>query len=120
MGMKIITKDIPIYFGYLRIVITKDFDKACKKLKVKTNGLDVKNYGALVLETDFTKNGCFRYTIMLPRNASPQLISHESVHLVNNIFLNCNIQLDRHNDEPQAYLTGWFVSEINKALKKSK
>lgn len=118
--MKITTIDIPIYFGYFRIVITKDFEKAVKKLKVKTNGLDVKNYGALVLETDFAYDGCFRYTIMLPPKASQSLIAHEAVHLVNNLFLNCNIQLDARNDEPQAYLTGWFVREINKALNMKK
>jgi hypothetical protein len=116
--MKVITKDIPIYSGYFRIVITKDFEKAVKKLNVKTNGLDVKNYGALVLENDFAKNGCFRYTIILPPKSSPHLIAHEAVHLVNNLFVNCGIQLDRHNDEAQAYLTGWFAKQVNKALKK--
>ena len=116
--MKIITKDIPIYFGYFRIVITKDFDKAAKKLKIDTKGFDVTKFSSFV-HNDFTKNGIARHTVFINRkNVDAGIIAHESVHLVNAVFIDSHIQLDRHNDEPQAYLTGWFVSEIHKALKK--
>jgi hypothetical protein len=31
--------------------------------------------------------------------------------------LDCAMQLDRDNDEPQAYLMGWLFEEIDKFLK---
>ena len=47
------------------------------------------------------------------------IIAHEVVHIVNSIYLKCGIQLDRVNDEPQAYLTGWIINEIDKFVKES-
>lgn len=114
--MKVVTKNIPIYFGYLRIVITKDFGKAFKKLG-GTWEKDVNDYDGFV-HTDKTKKGVGRYTVFLKPKCSHSIIAHEVVHLVNALFLDTGIQLDPHNDEPQAYLTGWFVGAIYKALKR--
>lgn len=114
--MKIITKSIPIYFGYFRIVITKDFEKAVKKLKVDCKGHNVANYSAFT-DTDKTKKNISRYSVFLSPKSNHSVIAHECVHLVNALFLDVNMQLDRHNDEAQAYLTGWFVSEVYKTLK---
>lgn len=115
--MKVITKSIPIYFGYFRIVITKDFKKAFKKLKVDDEGINLSNYGAFS-GNDVTDDGFFRYTIFMKPDIYPDLIAHEVVHLVNRLFIDTHIKLSRKNDEPQAYITAWFVSEIHKALKK--
>ncbi len=115
--MVVKTKDIPIYFGYLRVIICKDFKKAATKLNVNTETFKVENYASFVY-TDRTKKNIARYSIFIRKNINPSIIAHEAVHLVNALFIDSDIQLDRHNDEPQAYLTGWFVSEINKALKK--
>lgn len=113
--IKIITRDIPIYFGYFRIVITKDFQYAVKKLKIKTDNHDVNKFSSFV-HTDY-KNNISRYTIFINKKLiSPSIIAHEAVHLVNAVYLNSLIELDRINDEPQAYLTGWFVNEIHKEL----
>ncbi len=114
--MKIVTKDIPIYFGYFRIVICKDFNKGCKKIKKEFPEYKLDTFDAFVFP-DRTKKNISRYTVFLKPKASPSIIAHETVHLVNAMFINSHIQLDRHNDEHQAYLTGWFVNEINKALK---
>lgn len=115
--MKVITKDIPIYFGYFRIVITKDFEKAFKKLKIDNEGINLSNYGAFS-GNDTTKEGYFRYTLLMKPDIYHDLIAHEVVHLVNRLFIDRHIKLKRRNDEAQAYLTGWFVSEVYKALKK--
>ena len=45
------------------------------------------------------------------------LIAHEIVHVINYIYLDCGIELDRVNDENQAYLTGWLFEEIEKIIK---
>ena len=115
--MKIITKEIPIYFGFLRIVITSDFKVAVKKLKLDTDGLNPDHYGAFVHRSRRINDDIPIYTIVLEQDCPADLIAHEVVHLVNSVYLTINAQLDRHNDEPQAYLTGWFVKEIYKALK---
>ena len=118
MDMKVITRNIPIYFGYFRIVISKDFYKSAKKLNIDTSVFDVSKFSSFV-HNDYNKHGISRYTIFINRNnIDASIIAHESVHLVNAVFINSHIQSDRHNDEPQAYLTGWFVKEINRAIKK--
>lgn len=120
--MKIVIKDIPIYFGYFRIVITNDLNKSFRKVvknAKERNGFKANNYAAFV-HNDKTKKGINRHTVFLKPNCSHSIIAHETVHLVNAIYVDSGIQLDRHNDEPQAYLTGWFVREIYKALNQDK
>jgi hypothetical protein len=114
--MKVVKVNIPIYFGYLRIVIAKDFTKAAKKIKYKTD-LDLSLYGAFVY-ADHNNKGITVYTVFFRPNASHSGIAHEAVHLVNHIFRDRHMLLDTENDEPQAYLTGWINNEIYKALKK--
>lgn len=46
------------------------------------------------------------------------VIAHESIHIANYIFKHANIEFDINNDEPYAYLMGWVVEEIHKAIKK--
>ena len=50
---------------------------------------------------------------------TPGIIAHESKHLVNNIFIEISHDLDRHNDEPEAYLLGWIVDRIHELLNKN-
>lgn len=114
--MRVITKGIPIYFGYLRIVITKDFKDAVKRLKLDGIDLDIDDYGAFVHRGKRNDDSPL-YTVVVQPDIEPDLVAHEAVHLVNAVFLRVNAQLDRHNDEPQAYLTGWFVREVYKAIK---
>lgn len=115
--MKVFKRDIPIYYGYFRVIICKDFTKAVKKFNIDTDGINVENFGSFVYtEIETGKNPT--HTIVLKRDIKPDLIAHEAVHLTNSVFIATCMQLDRHNDEPQAYLTGWFVNEIYKALGK--
>lgn len=106
---------IPIYSGTLRIVISKDFKKACKKLGKDITEFNVSDYAAFVY-TERTKKRFSLFTVIISPKCSESVIAHECVHLVNAVFIEHHIQLDRHNDEPQAYLTGWFVRQIHKAI----
>jgi hypothetical protein len=45
-------------------------------------------------------------------------IAHKIVHLKNAIYLACAMEVDRYNDEPEAYLTGWLFDQINNFLNK--
>lgn len=115
--MKAITVGIPIYYGYFRIIICKDFVKAVKRFNIDTEGLNVEAFGSFVY-TEVNKGENPTHTVVLEKDIQPDLIAHEAVHLTNAVFIHANMKLDQHNDEPQAYLTGWFVNEIHRALKK--
>jgi hypothetical protein len=54
------------------------------------------------------------------RDLEPDTIAHEAVHIVNRMFKHAGQSLDIHNDEHQAYFTGWIVGEIHKAYDKFK
>lgn len=108
------TIHIPIYFGYFRIIIADDFSEV--KLKVDNELYNLQYYSAFVY-TDHTKKNISRFTIVLKPKTTHSIIAHEVVHLVNALFLSRSMKLDEHNDEAQAYLTGWFVREIYKFVK---
>lgn len=115
--MKIVKITIPIYHGYLRIVIAKDFIKAAKKLKIDDDGNDLSRFGSFVC-TSNDNIGHSHYNIFLHKNINHDLLAHEVVHLVNAIYVERKIKLDPYNDEPQAYLTGWITGQIYNTLNK--
>lgn len=49
--------------------------------------------------------------------ATPGIVLHESIHIVNHIFTDKGIQLDRINDEFQAYFTQWVFEQIDEFLR---
>lgn len=106
--MKEKTIDIPIYFGKLTIIITDSWSKVNLLYNTK---IDSKLYDAVVFEIKDNDE----YIVAI-KKVEWSIIAHEVVHIVNAIFLKCGIELDRHNDEPQAYLTGWIINEIDKFL----
>lgn len=90
------TITIPLYFERLKIVVVDKLDKP--------------DYAAYV---SLQKN---LVVLHLTPLASAGVVAHEAVHIVNHIFQQCDIMLDIHNDEPQAYLTGWVVDQITNVL----
>ncbi len=115
--MKVIKVPIPIYHGYLRIVIAKDYVKAATALKIDNEGNDLNKLGAFVCTSeDDLGHEC--YNVFLHKDIDHDLLAHEVVHLVNSIYVRKKIILCPHNDENQAYMTGWITGEIYKALNK--
>ncbi|WP_374440543.1 hypothetical protein [Epilithonimonas sp.] len=102
--------NIPIYYGTLILIKDEDFTAVNKKY----NHNIPESYGAVSFENKEAKN--FEYVVVMV-NTNISLIAHEAVHICNFIFKNVGIELDRNNDEPQAYLVGWIVDEIEKFLK---
>lgn len=100
--------DIPIYYGKFVIIFADNFEKVNELYKTKA---DDKLYDAVMFEN--TDNDEF---IVAIKKVDWSVIAHEVVHVVNSLFLSRGIQLDRINDEPQAYMTGWFVKEIDKFI----
>lgn len=107
--MKNKTIKIPIYKGTLRMYYAPDLSP----LETKYNTTSLENYGAIVLTN---KKKYKEYVVAFKYTDDLSLIAHECVHLVNAIFLDCGQQLDRENDEAQAYLTGFLFAEIDKFL----
>ena len=103
------TIKIPIYTGELVIVLDKDLSYVQNKYKTK----DLRGYGAVTIK-DENKN---RSYVVAFEGVDCGLIAHEVVQLVNYIFLDCGQELDRVNDEAQAYLTGWLFEEIYNFIK---
>lgn len=103
------TIDIPIYCGKLTMILDKDL--ALVEKKYKTSSLE--NFGAVTLknESDYRN-----YVVAFTDSNHLSNIAHEIVHIKNYIYLDCAMELDRYNDEPEAYLTGWLFEEIYRFL----
>lgn len=106
--MKQQTINIPIYRAKLTMIFDYDLSFVEKKYKTKS----LKNFGAVTLK-DESKD---RNYVVAFEYSDGSIIAHEIVHIINYIFLDCGIELDRVNDENQAYLTGWLFDEIYKFL----
>jgi len=107
MKSKII--NIPIYCCKLTIVLDKNLSYVEEKYKTKS----LKDFGAATLKNESK----YRDYIVAFEYVSGSIIAHEIVHIINLIYLDCGIELDRINDENQAYLTGWLFDEIYNFLK---
>ena len=109
--MKCKTIEVPIYGCDLTIIFTKDLNEVVKKYKLKG---DWGNYGALT----FSDKPKFRNYVVAFTDANHlSNIAHEIVHIKNHIYSDINSDIDLHNDEPEAYLTGWLFDQINNFLK---
>jgi hypothetical protein len=101
--MKSKTVNIPIYCGKLTIIIDKDLLWVEKKYKT----ISLEDFGAVTLKYR-------HYVVAFTDTKHLSNIAHEIVHIKNYIYLDCAMELDRYNDEPEAYLTGWLFDEIHK------
>ena len=103
------TIKIPMYCSRLIVIFDKDLSYV--QNKYKTAPLD--NYGAVTL----IDNSKYRTYVVAFECKDYSLIAHEIVHIINYIYLDCGIELDRVNDENQAYFSGWLFEEIEKTIK---
>lgn len=104
------TIDIPIYCAKLTMILDNDLKYVQKKYK--TSSLD--NFGAVVLKNESKYR---HYIAAFTDKDHLSNIAHEIVHIKNHIYLDCAMELDRYNDEPEAYLTGWLFDQIYNFLK---
>lgn len=104
------TIDIPIYQCKLTIILDKDLSYVEKKYGTKS----LCDYGAITMRVPHE----FSEYIMAFEYSDGTIIAHEIVHLKNYIYQDKGIELDRFNDEPEAYLTGWLFRQIETILNK--
>lgn len=75
---------------------------------------DVSNLGGLTISVTFRQNQCFGILIWFPKIhlAKASWITHESTHGTLELFGQLGARIDYHNQEPVAYLAGWFAECI--------
>ena len=109
--MKVKKYRIPIYGGRLVVIHTDDLKAVADKHKLSSGAEDCTAF----VFNKVTDKGRFKvYAVFKRRDLD--IIAHETVHAVNCIFVYRDLELDRINDEAQAYLTGWVFRKIYKAL----
>lgn len=111
------TKEIPIYFGRLQVIIAEDLKEAWsiygRKLENEMGSFDA------VTDT-FIRNSILHVQIFVKPNATLKIIAHESAHAVNMIFDHVGVELSTTNDEPFCYMLGWVVEQVEDCLGKYK
>lgn len=100
---------VPIYDCELILIRTVDLAEVSKAYNLN---VDLSGSGAVT----FTDGLEHRQVAVAFEQFHRSLIVHEVVHIVNEIFLYSNVQLDRTNDEPQAYLSQWVYEQIDEFL----
>lgn len=111
--------DVPIYFGYLNVIVCKNETEMSEVGKKYHPQADTSKYGAFAWQ-EYNKKGISEYFVALQENVTNHLIVHEVVHLVNYLYLHIGANLDLRNDEHQAYLSAWFFSKIELSLNHKK
>lgn len=114
--MKIKKYKVPLYHCNLWVLVSNNFVKDAKKLNINLSS-NANEHDAITFKKLETEFSTFCVFIRKDRKKYIDIISHESVHVVNLIFKEVGIELDIENDEPQAYLMGWVVDKIYKAIK---
>lgn len=111
---------IPLYLGYLDIILCVDLNQAARSYSNYNlpKDVDYNKHGAFV-ESYTDKDGQMNCGVFISPNCSLSLIVHEAVHIKNLIFLNISHTQDPRNDEPEAYLMGWIVDQIEEVYIKS-
>lgn len=77
-------------------------------------GSDIENMGAMTQSVTFRQNQYLGILIWFPdiRLAKANWITHESVHGTLELFDQLGLRVDYRNQEPIAYLAGWFAECI--------
>lgn len=116
--MTIAKYKIPIYFGSLWVVFSDNFIEDGKKI-----GVDFTENSNDCLGLAFKKRGdkdIYCVFIKTNRVNDMSVIAHEAYHISNYIFEDIHAKPSLKNDEPQAYLIGWIVKQIQKTALKIK
>lgn len=112
--------DVTPYSVELWIIITKNPFKDVPQVNVSNPGI---NITWLEDMSAWTNDHFFHNILAVVFNFNSYDVdtaAHEAIHIKNMIYQYSGIKHDFNNDEPEAYLTGWIVSQIDKAYKELK
>ena len=114
---------IPIYGGWIVVVITDNADMTEAGKRHFNCEHDLKNYGAAVLKRSADSN-VRTYPVIFSADENifpgmtPGIIAHESYHLLNYLYKDLDIYHSLDNDEASAYLLSWIVNRITETKTK--
>lgn len=115
---KIYQFDPMIYPRFLWVVTGGDFSDI-KKWFLYYSGeelddRDIETMGGMTQSVTFRHNQCLGILIWFPNIhlAKANWITHESVHGTLELFDQLGLRVDYRNQEPMAYLAGWFAECI--------
>lgn len=99
---------IPLYHGSFTVIIADDLVPHFRDVGGAFNAVT----DAIVIKD------LFNIHIGIKPEARPETIAHEAVHAANMVFEYVGIEPSLDNDEPLAYLVGWFVTKLHNSLDK--
>lgn len=105
---------IPILKGIIHIFVSDDFKAVNHLYKLGISNETLETSAGIV---DWHPRKLINYICLLEPNIQLLELTHEAVHLVNKIYLDRGIGLDRENDENQAYLTAWIFDKLHQTIK---
>lgn len=123
MKYRALFKEIPItpYAVELWLIITNDPYKSCAEFNQKHKDLGLKwGSGTAASTEDVFYKDSFLTVVFDSKQIDFDTIAHEVTHIKNMVMVHAGIKHDFNNDEPEAYLVGWLVGEIVKALNEFK
>ena len=115
---KIYQFDPMIYPRFLWVVTGGDYSDIKKWFKAydgdEIEESDISNLGGLTVSVTFRQDECLGMLIWFPdiHLAKANWITHESVHCTLELFVQLGLRVDYQNQEPLAYLAGWFAECI--------
>lgn len=103
------TINIPIYGVKLTMILDDDFSYVEKKYNLKP----LKGRAVTIESSEYR-----HIVVAFVDKKYVGSIAHEVVHIKNYICLWCGAELDRENDEYEAYLSGYLYEQIHEFLNK--
>lgn len=103
--MKIKTIDIPIFYGKLTFIKSKNYKRTNKRYEINIPS----RFGAVTFRNEKAKG--FECVVSFV-DSNISLLAHEAVHVCGFILENIGAKKDIDNDEFEAYITGWVVDEM--------
>jgi hypothetical protein len=105
--MKIKYFNIPIYHGYLVVILSDDVNEVLKSVP-----LQAEEFYAHAVNYQFKGKEGYFVILNLNHSIPPSVIAHEAVHIGSMLFGNRGVVADFSNDEPFAYFVQWVVDRV--------
>lgn len=111
---RFVERDIPLYFGVLRIIIADDLQAANDALELGDTAIQggLGCYQAVVWDVLVPGEQHTIYAMFRGR-PDAQTLAHEAKHVVNRLFRARGVVLDLWHDEPECYMIGWVAKWID-------
>ena len=105
---RIYTTHVPIYGTTLKLVVADDVNAFSKRHFPNEDR-------GLIAFTAWIKG--ILHVVVPSGKRSLASLAHESVHIATEVLEHHGVKWSSKNDEPAAYLVGWFMEWVNRTVK---